>query len=66
MSVAYSEESEAKRTLEDWLAPDCKGENFFDLDPYLNDLLHLYMPDELREHMTPAFPQARRNCRRPP
>jgi alkylation response protein AidB-like acyl-CoA dehydrogenase len=55
MSVAYSNDGSDKRALEDWIAPDCHGENFYDLDPHLDDLLRLYMPDDLREHMTPHF-----------
>lgn len=52
MSEAHIE-SAPKRELEDWVAPECNGENFYDLDPYLDDLLRLYMPDDLREHLTP-------------
>ena len=37
------------------LAPDCHGMNFFDIDRSLQDLLPLYLPDELREHMLPHF-----------
>ncbi|MXW91572.1 MAG: DNA alkylation response protein [Rhodospirillaceae bacterium] len=37
------------------LAPDCRGLNFFDIDRSLQALLPLYLPDDLREHMTPHF-----------
>ncbi|MDE0409809.1 MAG: acyl-CoA dehydrogenase family protein [Alphaproteobacteria bacterium] len=37
------------------LAPDCHGMNFFDIDRSLQDLLPLYLPDDLREHMLPHF-----------
>ena len=37
------------------LAPDCHGMNFFDIDRSLQDLLPLYLADDLREHMLPHF-----------
>ena len=37
------------------LAPDCHGLNFFDIDQSLQDLLPLYLPDDLRAHMTPHY-----------
>ena len=37
------------------LAPDCHGLNFFDIDRSLQDLLPLYLPDDLREHMIPHY-----------
>lgn len=39
----------------DWIAPDCRGLNFFDVDGSLRGLLTLYMPDDLRTHMEPHF-----------
>ena len=39
----------------DWIAPDCHGSNFYDLDRSLQGLLELYMPAPLRAHMTPHF-----------
>ncbi|WP_373088853.1 acyl-CoA dehydrogenase family protein [Sneathiella sp.] len=44
-----------QRSLEDWVAGDCHGLNFFDIDTSLQDLLTLYLPDDLREHMTPVY-----------
>ena len=44
-----------ERELEDWVAEDCSGLNFFDIDDNLQDLLTLYLPDDLREHMTPVY-----------
>ena len=41
--------------LEDWLAPDCHGMNFYDIDKSLQDLLTIYLPDDLRTHMTPHY-----------
>jgi len=43
------------RALEDWVAPDCHGLNFFEIDSSLQSLLEIYLPDDLREHMTPVF-----------
>ncbi|USG60427.1 acyl-CoA dehydrogenase family protein [Sneathiella marina] len=44
-----------KKELEDWVADDCHGLNFFDIDQSLQDLLTLYLPQDLREHMTPVY-----------
>jgi len=43
------------RQLEDWVAKDCHGLNFFDIDSSLQDLLTLYLPEDLRAHMTPVY-----------
>lgn len=37
----------------DWIAPDCRGMNFFQADPGFQDLLKLYMADDLRAHLWP-------------
>lgn len=37
------------------LAPDCHGLNFFDIDRSLQDLLPLYLADDLRDHLTPHY-----------
>ncbi len=42
-------------SLEDWIAPDCHGENFYDIDKSLQGLLELRMDDAVREHMTPHY-----------
>jgi acyl-CoA dehydrogenase len=39
----------------DWIAPDCAGQNFFDIDPGLRDLLALYLPDELLAKLLPHY-----------
>jgi acyl-CoA dehydrogenase len=39
----------------DWIAPDCRGLNFFQIDRSLQGLLDLYMPEDLRAHMVPHF-----------
>ncbi|MAL80314.1 MAG: DNA alkylation response protein [Sneathiella sp.] len=44
-----------ERELEDWVASDCHGLNFFDIDSSLQDLLTIYLPDDLRAHMTPVY-----------
>ena len=43
------------RTLDDWIAPDCHGRNFFTIDRSLQSLLRVYMDDRFREHITPHF-----------
>lgn len=43
------------RQLEDWVAGDCHGLNFFEIDDSLQDLLTLYLPEDLREHMIPVY-----------
>ena len=43
------------QSLSDWVAPDCHGLNFFDIDTSLQGLLHCYMPEKLRNHMLPHF-----------
>jgi len=43
------------KTLDDWIAPDCHGQNFFTIDRSLQSLLRVYMDDRLRAHMTPHF-----------
>ncbi|MEK9721954.1 MAG: acyl-CoA dehydrogenase family protein [Rhodospirillaceae bacterium] len=37
----------------DWIAPDCHGANFYDLDPGFRALLKFYLPPDLHAHMTP-------------
>ncbi len=39
--------------LAERVAPDCHGENFFDIDRSLKDLLTLYLSDDLRTHLWP-------------
>jgi alkylation response protein AidB-like acyl-CoA dehydrogenase len=43
------------QTLDDWIAPDCHGRNFFTIDQSLQSLLRVYMDDRLREHIAPHF-----------
>jgi alkylation response protein AidB-like acyl-CoA dehydrogenase len=44
-----------KQSADDWIAPDCHGLNFFDIDQSLRGLLEIHMPEELRRHMTPHY-----------
>ena len=46
---------EEKKTNSDWIAPGANGENFFKIDDSLQGLLKLYLPNDLREHMTPHY-----------
>ena len=39
----------------DRIAGDCHGLNFFDIDPSLQSLLQLYLPEDLRTHMLPHY-----------
>ncbi len=43
------------QSLSDWVAPDCHGLNFYDIDRSLQGLLQVYMDNDLRNHMTPHF-----------
>ncbi|WP_025898422.1 acyl-CoA dehydrogenase family protein [Sneathiella glossodoripedis] len=55
MFFAKTLKDRADRELEDWVAPDCHGLNFFDIDHSLQSVMELYLPDDLREHMTPVL-----------
>ncbi len=41
--------------LNDWVAPDCQGMNFFDIDRSLQGLLKLYLDDDVLNHMQPHY-----------
>lgn len=53
MSVA--ETVEKPERLEDWIAPDCRGENFYEIDGSLRGLHLLYMDAGVRAHMAQHF-----------
>jgi len=55
MSVAKPMSVELPRTLDDWVAGDCHGQNFFSIDHSLQSLLELYMDRDALDHMTPHF-----------
>ena len=43
------------RTGSDWIAPDCAGTDFYAIDPGLRDLLAIYLPHDVLQHLTPHF-----------
>jgi len=53
--MSHAETLEMPQTLDDWIAPDCHGENFFTLDHSLRSLLPLYMDRALLDHLTPHY-----------
>ncbi|MFP6747641.1 MAG: acyl-CoA dehydrogenase family protein [Alphaproteobacteria bacterium] len=53
-NAVLAAEIEAMET-DDWVAPDCRGLNFFDIDHSLQGLLKLYLDDGLLAHMAPHF-----------
>ena len=53
--LLVAENLREKKTNSDWIAPDAHGQNFFEIDQSLQGLLKLYLPDDLREHMTPHY-----------
>ena len=42
-------------TGSDWIAPDCAGMDFFATDQGLRDLLAIYLPHDVLQHLTPHF-----------
>lgn len=42
-------------SLEDWIAPDCQGLNFYDIDKGLQGILELRMDAAVRAHMKPHY-----------
>lgn len=55
MNTSSQVERENAQALTDRVAPDCRGMNFFEIDESLKSLITLYLPDDLREHLTPHF-----------
>jgi acyl-CoA dehydrogenase len=43
------------RTGSDWIAPDCAGMDFYTADSGLRDLLAIYLPHDVLQHLTPHF-----------
>jgi acyl-CoA dehydrogenase len=39
----------------DWIAPDCAGMDFYAIDRSIQDLLRIYLPDDVRAHFEPHF-----------
>ncbi|MCH9675393.1 MAG: acyl-CoA dehydrogenase family protein [Gammaproteobacteria bacterium] len=50
-----SDVAREKLTNSDWIAPDARGANFFDIDASVQGLIELYLPEALRKHMTPHY-----------
>ncbi len=48
-------EFERPGTLDGWIAGDCNGLNYFEIDHSLRTLLPLYMEQDILDHMTPHF-----------
>jgi acyl-CoA dehydrogenase len=46
---------DTQRSGSDWIAPDCAGMDFFAADPGLRDLLAIYLPVDVLEHLTPHY-----------
>ena len=55
MNDAMIAETRTRRPNTDWIAPDCHGQNFYDIDRSLQSLLSLYLPEDLAAHMTPHY-----------
>lgn len=55
MFLAKTLKNRSDRELEDWVAPDCHGLNFFDIDQSLQSVMELYLPKDLCNHMTPIY-----------
>ncbi|MDF2368324.1 acyl-CoA dehydrogenase family protein [Sneathiella sp.] len=55
MTFLHKKQEFKPQELSDYIAPDCHGLNFFEVDNGLRDLLHIYMPEDLRQHMEPHF-----------
>ena len=53
-SAALSAQIEEMKT-EDWVAPDCQGLNFFEIDYSLQTLMKLYLDEDLLNHMLPHY-----------
>jgi len=46
---------ERPRSGSDWIAPDCVGMDFYAADRGLRDLLALYLPAAVLDHLTPHY-----------
>jgi acyl-CoA dehydrogenase len=43
------------RSGSDWIAPDCAGMDFYAADQGLRDLLAIYLPSNVLDHLTPHY-----------
>ncbi len=48
-------QADRPRRGSDWIAPDCAGMDFYAADRGLRDLLAIYLPAPVLEHLTPHF-----------
>ncbi|WP_373088851.1 acyl-CoA dehydrogenase family protein [Sneathiella sp.] len=55
MSFVHKKQDLNPQELSDYVAPDCHGLNFYEIDDSLQDLTRLYVPEGLRAHMEPHF-----------
>ncbi|WP_339631372.1 acyl-CoA dehydrogenase family protein [uncultured Sneathiella sp.] len=55
MTFLHNKQEFKPQELSDYIAPDCHGLNFYEIDTGLQDLLHCYMPDDLRQHLEPHY-----------
>ncbi|WP_340151843.1 acyl-CoA dehydrogenase family protein [uncultured Sneathiella sp.] len=55
MTFLHKKQEFKPQELSDYIAPDCHGLNFYEIDTSLQDLLHCYMPDDLRQHLEPHY-----------
>lgn len=55
MSIAEFREERAIESASDLVAPDAHGLNFFEIDRSLQNLLSLYLPEDLLAHMLPHY-----------
>jgi acyl-CoA dehydrogenase len=53
--MALDHPTDHARTGSDWIAPDCAGMDFFAADQGLRDLLAIYLPRDIRDHLTPHY-----------
>src|ERR1035437_6741871 len=49
------DQSRAAKQGSDWVAPDCSGQNFYNTDRGLRDLLAIYLPEDVRQALNPHF-----------
>jgi alkylation response protein AidB-like acyl-CoA dehydrogenase len=52
----YNNNKEFKpQSLSDWIAPDCHGLNFYEIDRSFQDVLYCYLEDEFRKFAEPHY-----------
>jgi len=53
--MALDQPIERPRAGSDWIAPDCAGMDFYTADRGLRDLLAIYLPPPVLDHLTPHY-----------